>query len=65
MKCSFINHFRKILYLFVFTVTFSVFSGSYEDFFSAIKKDDATTVTTLLKRGFDANARDEKGQHGL
>ena len=59
------NHFKKLLYLAVFSVSFSAFSGSYEDFFAAIKKDDAGTVTSLLKRGFDANTRDEKGLHGL
>ena len=60
-----INHFKKLLYLSVLSASFSVFSGSYEDFFAAIKKDDISTVTTLLKRGFDANTRDENGLHGL
>jgi uncharacterized protein len=60
-----INHFKKLLYLSVLLVPFSVFSGSYEDFFAAVKKDDVSTVTNLLKRGFDANTRDEKGLHAL
>ncbi len=60
-----INHFKKLLYLSVLSASFSVFAGSYEDFFAAIKKDDISTVTTLLKRGFDANTRDENGLHGL
>ena len=60
-----INHFKKLLYLSVLLASFSVFAGSYEDFFAAIKKDDISTVTTLLKRGFDANTRDENGLHGL
>jgi uncharacterized protein len=59
------NHFKNLLYLSVLSASFSVFSGSYEDFFAAIKKDDATAVAALLKRGFDANTRDEKGLHGL
>jgi uncharacterized protein len=59
------NHFKKLLYLSVLTASFSVLAGSYEDFFAAIRKDDVTAVTSLLKRGFDANTRDEKGQHGL
>ncbi len=59
------NHFKKLLYLSVLLASFSVSSGSYEDFFVAIKKDDAAAVVTLLQRGFDANTRDEKGQHGL
>ena len=59
------NHFKNLLYLYVLLICFPVFSGSYEDFFTDIKRDDAGTVTTLLKRGFDPNTRDEKGLHGL
>lgn len=40
-------------------------AGSYEDFFSAIQRDDRTAVTALLARGFDPNSRDPKGQVGL
>jgi uncharacterized protein len=40
-------------------------AGSYEDFFRAIKGDDAGTVANLLRRGFDANTLDPKGLHGL
>ena len=40
-------------------------SGSYEDFFTAIKRDDASTVASLLSRGFDANTLDPKRLHGL
>ena len=65
MRNYFKCYFRYTLYLYVFTVSFSASSGSYEDFFAAIKKDDAAAVTSLLKRGFDANTRDEKGLHGL
>lgn len=42
-----------------------VWAGSFEDFFAAIQRDDADTLTTLLLRGFDANTRDTKGQVGL
>ena len=59
------NYFKKIVYLIVLIVTFVVSAGSYEDFFAAIKKDDAGVVSNLLKRGFDPNTRDEKGLHGL
>ena len=59
------NYFKKIAYLIVLLATFLVSAGSYEDFFAAIKKDDAGVVTNLLKRGFDANTRDEKGLHAL
>jgi ankyrin repeat protein len=40
-------------------------AGSYEDFFAAIKRDDAADVAALLRRGFDPNTRDPAGQHGL
>lgn len=40
-------------------------AGSYEDFFVAIQRDDAATITTLLQRGFDPNTRDLRGQVGL
>jgi ankyrin repeat protein len=40
-------------------------AGSYEDYFSAIKRDDGKAVMDLLLRGFDPNALDPKGQHGL
>lgn len=40
-------------------------AGSYEDFFKAVERDDGLTVTALLKRGFDPNSRDERGQPAL
>ena len=59
------NYFKKALYLFVFSVHISAFSGSYDDFFVAIKQDDAKTVAALLSRGFDANIRNPAGESGL
>jgi len=41
------------------------YAGSYEDFFIAIRQDDAQAVTDLLKRGFDPNTVDPKGLGGL
>lgn len=40
-------------------------AGSYEDFFAAIRQDDASAVSALLRRGFDPNTRSPDGQHGL
>ena len=56
---------KKLLYL-VFAACFSTAgAGSYEDFFRAIKQDDAREVSQLLARGFDPNTPDPKGMHGL
>lgn len=43
----------------------SAHAGSYEDFFVAIRQDDASVITGLLRRGFDPNTRSPDGQHGL
>jgi ankyrin repeat protein len=40
-------------------------AGSYDDFFRALVGDDALTVLSLLKRGFDPNTVDEKGELAL
>lgn len=40
-------------------------AGSYDDFFVAIRRDNASAITALLRRGFDPNARDESGRPGL
>ncbi|MFN3375486.1 MAG: ankyrin repeat domain-containing protein [Burkholderiaceae bacterium] len=39
-----------------------VHAGSYEDFFVAVQRDDAQTIAALLRRGFDPNTRDPKGE---
>jgi uncharacterized protein len=64
-----INHCRtyikKLVYVLV-TAGFSlVYAGSYDDFFRAIKQDNAAKVKELIARGFDANTIDPKGQNGL
>lgn len=40
-------------------------AGAYEDFFVAIQRDDGDMIATLLRRGFDPDTRDPKGQVGL
>jgi uncharacterized protein len=56
---------KKIFYL-IAALWFSVVhAGSYDDFFSAISRDDPQAVRTLLQRGFDPNSRDPNGQTGL
>ena len=61
------NYFRLSSYLFVLYafISIKVHAGSYEDFFIAIKQDDARTVQSLLQRGFDPNTRDPKSFSGL
>jgi ankyrin repeat protein len=59
------NHFKKIVYLIVALSFSSAHAGSYEDFFVAIKNDNASLLSGLLDRGFDPNTRDPKGQPGL
>ena len=56
-----IKYMKYFIYLFVFIAFFPAKAGSYEDYFVAIKQDDSRTVESLLKRGFDPNARDPKG----
>ena len=40
-------------------------AGSYEDFFIAVRRDNADGITRLLDRGFDPNTLNENGQTGL
>lgn len=60
-----IKHFRNVIYLIVLVCFGNANAGSYEDFFIAVRNDNAGTVSDLLKRGFDPNTRDAKGQPGL
>jgi ankyrin repeat protein len=59
------NYFKKSLYLLVIAASFAAHAGSFEDFFRAVRGDNASGVRSLLKRGFDPNTRDENGQTGL
>lgn len=61
LKC----YFSKVIYLIVFIVFIPAQAGSFEDFFRAIKNDDASTIQQLLAAGFDANTLDPQSQHGL
>jgi ankyrin repeat protein len=58
-------YFKYFLYLSVLYGYCICHAGSYEDFFTAIKRDDADTVSTLLTRGFDANTLNPGGEPGL
>ncbi len=56
---------RYPLYLVVFIGFNLSHAGSYDDYFQAIKVDDAATVRALLQRGFDVNTISPAGEHGL
>ncbi len=57
--------FKIAIYLIVFITYSSSFAGSYDDFFTAIKRDDAELVAGLLSRGFDPNTPNPTGEQGL
>ena len=59
------NYFKHLIYTVVMATVCSAAAGSFEDFFVAIKNDNAGTLNGLLDRGFDPNTADEKGQPGL
>jgi ankyrin repeat protein len=40
-------------------------AGSYENFFTAVKRDDPQEIAALLSRGFDPDTRDPQGNTGL
>ena len=46
-------------------VSVRAWAGAYEDFFVAVLRDDGDAITALMRRGFDPNTRDPKGQVGL
>lgn len=56
---------RSVLALALVAASTMAHAGSYDDFFTAIRRDDGATIAALLSRGFDPNTRDPKGQVGL
>lgn len=56
---------RFSLYVIAALIVSGAHAGSYEDFFTAVRRDDAATVTALLQRGFDPNSLGPDGQTGL
>ncbi|MET0543334.1 MAG: ankyrin repeat domain-containing protein [Variovorax sp.] len=57
---------KTFAYLFVFTIILgNANAASFDDFFRAVRSDNASGVRELIERGFDPNTRDEKGQTGL
>ena len=58
-------YFKLVFYLFVLVCFNASRAGSYDDFFIAITQDNPRVISELLRRGFDPNTRDPKGQYGL
>lgn len=58
-------HFKLFVYLYVLIAFFTARAGSYDDFFTAVKRNDPETVSTLIKRGFDVNTLGPTGEPGL
>jgi uncharacterized protein len=59
------NYFRYAAYLYVLIAFTLSHAGSYDDFFSAIRSDNAGAIEALLQRGFDPNTLSPEKQHGL
>jgi len=60
-----INYFKLSLLAIVFIGHCFAFAGSYDDYFSAIKNDNAQAIKVLIQRGFDPNTIDPQARHGL
>lgn len=69
MKSSSFNKlmygFKSFIYLIVLYSYSISNAGSFDDFFTAIKQDDAATISSLLSRGFDVNTLSPAGEHAL
>lgn len=58
-------HFKFLIQVALALGVFAAQAGSYEDFFVAVRRDDAAALAALLQRGFDPNSLDPGGQTGL
>lgn len=58
-------NFKNLVYIIVLYSYSFCHAGSLDDFFTAIKADDAATISSLLSRGFDANTLNAAGEHAL
>ena len=58
-------NFKYTFYLIVLIWFFPAKAGSYDDFFQALKTDEAQVVAKVLARGFDPNTLSPDGQYPL
>lgn len=59
------NTFKWLLQLVLGIGVSAANAGAYEDFFKAIEMDDGRTISSLIRRGFDANSPSVSGQTPL
>ena len=59
------NDFKVALYATVLLGVSLARAGSYDDFFSAVKRDDRGRLQAVLARGFDPNTVDPEGRSGF
>lgn len=59
------NTFKWLLQLVLSIGVSAANAGAYEDFFKAIEMDDGRTISSLIRRGFDANSPSVSGQTPL
>lgn len=64
------NNFKKInvfkgLVSFFLLISSPAWASSFDDFFTAVKRDDVSALRQLAQRGFDLNTRNEAGEHAL
>lgn len=53
---------RRVFLFLLLAWSGAVAAGSFEDFFKAIRRDDASQLIALALRGFDMNTRDETNE---
>lgn len=56
---------RILFYLVLAACISTANAGSYNDFFRAVVSNDSATISQLVARGFDPNARDPDGQPAI
>lgn len=59
------THFKFPIYLLAALAVSCAHAGSYEDFFTALNRDNPSAVSSLVERGFDPNTLDDKGRTPL
>jgi uncharacterized protein len=59
------SYFRYLAILVVFSWFSVAYAGAYDDFFTAVKRDNPETILSLLNRGFDPDTVNSDGLSAL